>query len=356
MKIVLATPIYPPDIGGPATYAQKLKQGFEGRGISTTVVSYGNLRKIPQPLRIACYVAKLLKASLGADAIYAFNAISCGIPACFCGKILRKRFFIRLGGDFLWERAVEQGRIEQTVREYSESSVKTLRGRLTMFSIGKILKSTDKIIFTSDFQRQIYFKHYGFRPEKTVIIKNPFPEVKEAPLQTTPENYKILYAGRLLKLKNLEFLIKVFYNVLSNTDKPLMLKIIGEGPEKTNLIKYDKVTFASPLPHQELMAEMGRSYICVLPSLTEITPNFALECLAMGKPVLLTKETGLDTVGNSLILIDPRDGADLERKILYLLDEKNYADYVEKIKKIPMNYTWNDVVKEHEKSFISRSN
>ena len=356
MKIILATPIYPPDIGGPAIYAQRIKQGLEQRGIDVSIVSYGNLKGVPQPLRIIFYFLRLLKISKKRDIVYAFNIISCGIPACMCSKILRKRFFLRIGGDFLWERAVERGRSKQTLREYYESSAKTLRERLMIFVIRKILKNADKIIFTSDFQRQIYLKHYGFKIEKTAIIKNPFPEAKTALAQTHSESHQILYAGRLLKLKNLEFLIKVFYNLLLKTDKQVTLKIIGEGPAKAQLTKYDKVIFAPPLPHQELMQEIGKSHICVLPSLTEITPNFALECLALGKPVLLTQENGLVDLGDSLILISPKNEADLERKILFLLDEKNYGDYAEKIKKISKDYTWDDVIKEHEKSFISRSN
>lgn len=40
MKIVLATGIYPPDIGGPATYAYHLAKEFTDRQHQVTVVTY----------------------------------------------------------------------------------------------------------------------------------------------------------------------------------------------------------------------------------------------------------------------------------------------------------------------------
>lgn len=355
MKIILAAPIYPPDIGGPATFAQNIRQGLGGRGIDVGVVSYAGLKKIPQPLRMFFYFAKLLRMSLMADIIYALNVVSCGIPAYAYSKIAGKKFFIRIGGDFLWERAMEQGRSRQTLREYYENPAKTLWERIAVFVIKQVLSGADKIIFTSDFQRQIYVKHYGFEISKTVVIKNPFPAAEEVGALPR-EGYQILYAGRLLKLKNLELLIKEFHDILSKTDKHLTLKIVGEGPEKEKLLRYNKVTFAEPMTHRELMKEISKSYMCVLPSLTEITPNFALECLALGKPILLTKENGLDIVRDNLILIDPKDEDDLANKILFLLDEKNYNEYVERIKRIPKDYTWDNVIKEHEKSFISWGN
>ncbi len=43
MKILLATGIYPPDIGGPATYVRHLAQELTKRGTEVTVVTYGEV-------------------------------------------------------------------------------------------------------------------------------------------------------------------------------------------------------------------------------------------------------------------------------------------------------------------------
>ncbi len=49
-------------------------------------------------------------------------------------------------------------------------------------------------------------------------------------------NIDIIYAGRLLKHKNVDMLIKAI-NELNNQRSNYTCLIIGEGPEKTKLIK-----------------------------------------------------------------------------------------------------------------------
>lgn len=352
MKIVLATPIYPPEIGGPAIYSQKLEGGLAKKGHTVKVVSYQRLKKYPQPLRIFIYFLKLFRNASGSDMIYAFNLISCGLPACCVSIILRKKFFIRLGGDFLWERAVEAGRTKKPLREYYQGR-KTAKEKFWIILMKMIFNKTDKVIFTSQFQRDIYLKAFGIKKEKTTIIQNPFPEIRNMSGQLPSGNHQLLFAGRLLKLKNIDFLIRAFQSILPSSSKNLSLKIIGDGPERENLKGGGKVIFSPAVSHRELLEEIQQSYLCILPSLTEITPNFALECLKLQKPIILTKETGyFEIFKNDLIFIDPENEIDLAEKITYLLDERNYFNYVEKIKRIPTQRSWGDVTQEHEESFI----
>lgn len=353
MKIVLATPIYPPEIGGPANYSERLGVGLTGRGHAVKIVSYQGLKKYPQPLRIFLYFLKLFKNALGCDSIYAFNLVSCGLPAHCVAGLLGKMLFIRIGGDFLWERAVESGRTKKPLREYYRER-KTLKEKLWIWMMKMIFARADKMIFTSDFQRDIYFEYFNIKKERTAIIQNPFPEASAA--ASAPIGRQLLFAGRLIKLKNIDFLIRAFENVLLKTGQDLTLKIVGEGPEKKNLRSGENVIFSPPLSQKELFKEIQQSYLCILPSLTEITPNFALECIKLQKPILLTRETGyFEALKDDLIFIDPQNEADLEGKIIYLLNGDNYLNYVEKIKRIPTERSWDDVVEEHEKSLIHRS-
>ena len=130
MKIIIATPIYPPEIGGPSIYSQKLKEGLEKSGHLIRIVSYQGLKKYPQPLRILLYFLRLLKSSQGTDLIYGLNLVSCGLPASLTGK----KFFLRIGGDYLWERAVEAGRTKKTLREYYQNR-KTLKEKFWLWPI-----------------------------------------------------------------------------------------------------------------------------------------------------------------------------------------------------------------------------
>lgn len=356
VKILLATPIYPPEIGGPAQYVKNLAERLKKEGIETQIVSYNNLRKIPQPFRFLVYFLKLLGKARDYQVIYVFNLIGCGLSGLVCSKVFRKKFIIRLGGDFLWERAVESGRSEKPLKEYYEQQ-KTIKERFWMFLMKKVLNGADRIIFTSNFQRGIYERHFKIAREKTTIISNPFPRLnfKETWAGKPVSRYQVLYAGRLIKLKNLDALIEIFSKIIKKTNLPLTLKIVGRGPERKNLeckIKdlelKDKVFIEKSLPHGELLREIQKSYFCILLSLSEISPNFALECIKLGKPILLTRETGIfEDFKNHLIFINPKDRQDIEEKLMLLLDKDNYREYAEKIKKIPVSYSWRQVTEKH---------
>ncbi|XOB41349.1 MAG: glycosyltransferase family 4 protein [Candidatus Nealsonbacteria bacterium] len=353
MKIILATSIFPPDIGGPAQYVKNLERRLKERGIETEVISYNNLKKYPQPLRFFLYSLNLFKRAQNIDIIYVFNLISCGLPAYCISRFFKKKFAIRIGGDFLWERKIELNNTEQSLKEYYQHP-KNLKEKFFIFLIKNILKGADIVIFSSNFQREIYLKHFQILKEKTVVVSNPFPEI-ETPTSKSENTYQFLYAGRLLKLKNLDKLIEVFNKVVEKTSKPLILKIIGDGPEKKNLEKKisdlglnEKIVIEKSIPYSELLKEIVKSYVCILPSFTDISPNFILECIKLKKPVLLTKETEYyQEFKNSLIFLDPKDEKDIEEKITYLLDDINYQNYSVKIQNIPTTYSWNDIVEKH---------
>lgn len=350
MKIVLATPIYPPEIGGPATYAQKLQEGMEKAGYLVSVVSYKGLRRIPQPFRIFLYFLKLFKASRRCDLIYAFSLMSCALPAHFCGR----KTVIRIGGDYLWERAAEAGTTAKSLREYYEALPKSLKTRI----ISMVLRGVDKLIFTSKFQKDIYLKYFGINQDKTVVIPNPFPEFNLLAHQRPDTESQILYAGRFIKLKNLSRLVEAFGKVLT-FDNPPILKIIGKGPELENLKSLiadlkleDRITIAKPLPQESLWEEIRKSRFCVLPSLSEITPNFALECIKLGTPILLTRETGFyDIFKDDLVFIDPFDVEDIKNKMEFLLHENNLNNYRQKISRIDTNRNWKNIIEENIKIF-----
>lgn len=346
MKIVLATPIYPPEIGGPAIYAKKLREGLQESGNSIEVVSYQGLKKYPQPLRIFFYFLRLFMASRNCDLIYALSLMSCALPAYFC----RKKLAIRIGGDYLWERAVEEGKTDKSLREYYKGLPRGFRARI----IEKILKNADKLIFTSRFQKDIYLEYFGIDERKTAIILNPFPVITPS-YQLPVASYQLLYAGRFIKLKNLSRLIEAFKEVAAEANKPVVLKFIGKGPEEKRLRAEsqeagDRIIFEGPVSHDDLLEEIKKSRFCILPSLSEITPNFALECIKLEKPVLLTKETGFyDIFKDNLIFINPFDVEDIKNKIEFLLDDNNLQSCIKKISRIDKSRGWKTVIDENIK-------
>src|SRR3989344_4474464 len=118
MKIVIATPLYPPDIGGPATYSKLLFDELPKRGVDVTVLSFGEVRALPKIIRHFFYFLKLLKRGRGVDIIFAQDTVSVGFPSLWASKILGKRFFVRVPGDYAWEQATQRYGVTDSVDEF----------------------------------------------------------------------------------------------------------------------------------------------------------------------------------------------------------------------------------------------
>jgi len=118
MKVILATGVFPPDIGGPATYCERLAQRFHRMKIEVVVICYSDVKKdkeyefpivrisrrYPKGLRHLLYFYHSLRLARGADVIYAQNPVTAGFPAMLTSKILNKKFVLKIVGDYAWEQ------------------------------------------------------------------------------------------------------------------------------------------------------------------------------------------------------------------------------------------------------------
>src|SRR5436309_2301876 len=108
MKILIATGIYLPKIGGPAQYAKNLERVFTDLGHSVTVLTFGLEDNLPTGVRHLFFFFKILPKVFSADIICALDTFSVGLPAVLASQISGKKCVIRTGGDFLWEQYVER--------------------------------------------------------------------------------------------------------------------------------------------------------------------------------------------------------------------------------------------------------
>src|SRR3989344_4942495 len=156
MKIVLATGIYPPEIGGPATYAQALAAALQKRGEDVTVITYGpkqagNIILVPRdggPVFRWWRYAKALRAhAADADVIIAFSSVSVGVPLALAGLKNPKKI-LRLGWDFFWERYTDRGGVKGLREWYGSSHYSLLT---THWVMGWLLRTFDHIVFSTRF-------------------------------------------------------------------------------------------------------------------------------------------------------------------------------------------------------------
>mgnify|MGYP001582306293 CR=1 FL=1 len=362
MKIILATAIYPPAIGGPAEYVKNLAGKLTERGLDVAVVAYGEKQAGKENFKVEFvapksffrhifYFLKLFFISRGADIIYAFDPLAAGLPAYLTAKLRGIKFVMRVGGDYLWERDVEAGRVWTTLRAYYEYELckkRTVEHKLLKTVFGGV----HKFIFTTKFQAEIYTRVFGIPKDKISIIQNPFASAGLMGMRTGNKN--IIFAGRFIKLKNLDNLILAFKNIVADFPEHKLV-LIGEGPEESRLISLisehsleDRVLIWPKMPKEKLSAEISAATACVLPSLSEVSPNFALECISIGTPIVLTREHGLDIALKEEYLIDPMNQQDIENKLRAVLtmSEKSPGVFGQ-----PSGITFDDIVKKHLEIF-----
>ena len=123
MKILITTGIYPPAIGGPAKYAEKMKNEWEAMGHRVYMKTYGIEHHLPSIIRHLFYLIKIIPAVIMADFIFALDTSSVGIPATVASIIFGKEIIMRTGGDFLWENYVERTGDLVLLRNFYENNM-----------------------------------------------------------------------------------------------------------------------------------------------------------------------------------------------------------------------------------------
>ena len=325
MKIVLATGIYPPDIGGPATYVFHLAEELIKRGESVTVVTYGvesgkwkeesgydviTVSKAGGPLLRWRRYANVLKEHAGdADVVECFSSVSCGVPLRLA-KLKKPKKILRLGGDFTWERYTDLGR-RRSLRAFIN------RYRHLRYPMAKILIGFDYIIFSTQFQEELYNGAYKNMPKHSVIENalpsalTPDPSPAAAGegrlVHQRHDPMRLLFFGRFVKFKNLDRLVRAVAGIPHAT-----LTLVGTGPEKEKLLALSRtlgmqgrVSIIPPVHGEAVTRVFAEHDVLVIPSITEISPNAALEARASGLPVLLTEENGLSAELRSGMMVRP---------------------------------------------------
>lgn len=359
MKILITTGIFPPDIGGPATYTYNLAKEFLKSGHDVSVVTYGKpnsidgievhavSRDVNIFVRYFKYFLKVWQVGKNFDLIFCFDVFSVGLPSVLVNLFLRKKIIMRLGGDFFWEKECNSGG-KVSLSEYYRKKMYPRNFTFWLYSF--VYRRLTYIIFSTEMQRDLHLKAFPHIKDKTGIVGNAFPNVDIEIASIYEKKNSFLTVGRLIKLKNFELLIRIFKQ-LHDEGYEVELDMYGKGPEEDNLKKLindigaeSYVRLNNSLPHKELIEKIKNVYACILPSISEVSPNFGLECLKLGKPLIVTKETGFNNFfeGDSL-RIDPFDEVDLKNAILKFINAVDYASICPKVKSRDLDRSWADV-------------
>jgi len=348
MRIVIASGIYPPDIGGPATYSRLIAEEFTNKGINISLVCYSDKSEEPTDKeeefkivrivrgsalsRYKKYFFALYKLARNCDVIYAQGPLGAGLPALAVSKILGKRFMIKIVGDYAWEQGVNQFGVKDLIEDFQNRRYDRKTERIRKIQ-KMVVKSADKVVVPSEFLKKIV-KGWGVNEKRIIVIHNAGPEssfVEKISLKQGLEGDILISSARLEPWKGMVALVEIMPELLKiNPD--FRLAIIGSGSEAENIKSTIKklnlensVGLIDKVPHEELLSYFKASSIFVLNTGYEGLPHIILEALACGLPVITTDVCGNPEVikdGHNGFLIKYNDKEQLKSAILKLWQDK----------------------------------
>tara|TARA_B100000745_G_scaffold299914_1_gene252046 strand:- start:3858 stop:4988 length:1131 start_codon:yes stop_codon:yes gene_type:complete len=303
-KILIAAPLYPPEIGGPATYVKMLEAELPQHGFTLTVVPFSALRTYPKVLRHLIYTFLLLKKAWGKDMIYALDPVSVGLPAKVASVITRKRFWVRLGGDYAWEQGQQRFGLTQMLDEYTQKKNEApwqVRALAAVQSF--VVRGAQKVVVPSKYMSRIV-STWGTAEEQLAVV---YSALHPLPVPLDKKDYRrkfgfsgpvVLSAGRLVPWKGFKELIDVV-DQLRKQHSDIKLLIAGDGPTKGELHEYiaekglsSCVQLLGRLPKEELGQYIKAADLFVLNTAYEGLSHQLLEVMALETPVVATDVGG----------------------------------------------------------------
>ena len=340
-RIVVATPLFAPQIGGPATYCEFLSENFKDSEFEFTFVMFSDFSHLPKGIRHLRIAYEIYKKSRIADVVYALDPVSTGLPAVIAAKLARKKFIVKVVGDYAWEQGVQKYGVREGFPEFWNNrygfAIETLR-KVESF----VTRHADLVIVPSEFTREMV-KRFGADLWAIKVIRNSMPaHVQEALVK---KDHLIVSAGRLLSFKGFEVLMEAVSD-LKNEFPHIELKIAGDGPYRDkldakiiSLQASSYITIIPSLPNKELLSLIASANAFVLNSACENFSHVLVESLASG-----TVTAASNVGGNPEIVQNERTG---------LLFEYNNKDQIkEMIRKIFIDKSLKEKFDPHINEFL----
>ena len=311
-KLFVASGIFSPEPGGPATYLKAILPALKAAGWQLRVLTYGDSEAAPftypvtriarerYPLRLTKYAIAARRHLSWADVVFAHT-----IDLPLWGRRDQPRV-MKIVGDQAWERCIRKRWIppDMTIDEFQR-----YRGDLPVRwqkrSRSRQVAAMDAVIVPSQYLKRIVTS-WGIEPEKIHVIYNSLPLPSppsgnradfRAELQWSDQPTLITVA-RMQPWKGVDHLITAV------ADMPdLRLIVVGDGPDRPRLEALakplgDRVVFTGQLASDDVRRMMVAADGLALYSGYEGLSHTLLESLHLGTPVLASDKGGNAEVVN----------------------------------------------------------
>lgn len=322
MTVLIATGIYPPDAGGPATYSRALARALVSLGHEVQVVAYGEKdgiehadgypverigRNRNMPRRYWKFADAVRRRAPLCDVVYLQGPVSEGLPGTIGAWLAKKPVVMKVVGDYAWEvyRQVVRSSGRQDVRKemLDEFLMRRHRGsvRLLEWVERWTARRAKRVIVPSRYLASVV-KAWGVPDERVRAAYNaaetlPAGKTREEARRTLGmEGKRVMFtAVRCVPWKGVDFII----GLMRNLSDDIVFVVAGDGPsldgwkkQAAELGVSGRVRFAGRLDRGVLSDWYRAADLFVLPSGYEGFPHVVPEAASVGLPSFVSDRGG----------------------------------------------------------------
>jgi glycosyltransferase involved in cell wall biosynthesis len=339
-KVLLVTNIFPPEIGGPATFIDRLGHSLASRDHRVTVVctSQGSRhesdRERPFAVRRVNFtkreryevlVRMQLALEMARHRLIFVNGLERYVAEV--NRVTRRPYVLKIVGDTVWETARNRGMTNLSIDDFQTDPAAQARFAGDIRGRNAWVAAARHIVVPSEYLRRLV-QGWGVAPERITVVQNgTITTGAAAPATRTSGRFRALFVGRLTNWKGVETLL------LAARDVPdVELEIVGDGPEWPHLVELsaqlglgERAIFRGRLSATDVRCAMDRAHALVLTSLYEGLSHTVLEAFAAGLPCIVSDRGGNEEVvsnGRNGVIVPAQNVGSLASALRSLADDE----------------------------------
>ncbi|TDE31524.1 glycosyltransferase family 1 protein [Flavobacterium ranwuense] len=258
-----------------------------------------------------------------------------------------------------------------TPQAFSYLSTNNNFKRMVFLFIEKLLsKGNVTLLASSKSEMNRAINEVGFDEENVLLFNNairPLTEINSLSIKKTwPDNY-ICTVGRPCYQKNIDEMIRVFYEVKKQQDIHLVIMGVGHYASQLRMIKKmisefdlsNNITLLDWVSREDVLHIISKTQLYISTARYEGLPYSVIESLALSIPCIVSNCDGnKDLIVDNYngYLINENDTIRFSKKVIQLLNDKNkHAVFSINAKKtFELNYNIIEKIKDLEAIYLSQ--